>query len=207
MARTIVWTAATLSLALFGLFEWIVLKFYDDPDRLSAVGQAIGAGVSAIALLWILVSQYTMMLNLRSQSKALALQSQDLALQRQVLFQSEQSIAADIFLQVLNESKQTLGRFARSVIACDPASDLEALDDEFSATADPAVYVRHLAEDAQLEEFVQRNAGDGIITPLVQRYRQHYENLRSLANRSAGGPELFDLSMENSAYQQVLSRF
>jgi len=206
MSRVVAPLAAIFTMIVGGAFYVLTVAYYDDPNKLSAIGQVIGAGVSSIGFIWVLVSQYMVLADLRTQARALVNQGEEIAIQRKAIDQNERSIAAEIYLLSLTESQKTLSRLARSVIACGAAHSLAKLDADAQASGDWSVYVSFLADDPSVDAFLAAHRSDPLIAGLSSKYREYYEKLKDIATRSAGGVELFQLTMENSSYQQALSK-
>ncbi|MEL6369632.1 MAG: hypothetical protein AAFY84_00270 [Pseudomonadota bacterium] len=146
-----------------GTAAWIVLVLicfrYFEESVITALSTSISAGLTAIALIWIIINQWTQAQELKVQREQLSTQLQELQLTRDVLTKSAASAEIEAFShlrEALNESLHELSRSIFELLRDDLQDVVPTQIEEIDARAifEPDVYQRALVNETKLEEII-----------------------------------------------------
>jgi hypothetical protein len=192
--------AATIIIGL--PFIFLISSNYSD-GRLSALAELISAAASSIAFVWLILGQYTVFRGLEKQTQSIALQEQDISLQRRAISETSEAVAAELYLLLLRDAQATLSRYCRSIIACVPSIDIDALDRQVGEHQDPSLYATKLANDKTIRSFITTHRADVPIAQLIDSFNSTYREIEALSTSSKQKVDVFSVTMSNSVYQQI----
>src|SRR5262245_2443065 len=160
-------------IAVLSYGAFFIFKTYETNEpMMSGVGQLLGAWATAISVVWLAFS-------LLSQRESLRLQMEELKQQREAMLQSAMALAKQIYIQLLDQTKAALDRYARALY--------ELLQEDVARTGGGAPSASRPEENSSYARILISNPvftalcstihrdRDPILFDLAEKYCQRYK--------------------------------
>lgn len=163
---------------------------------MSGVGQLLGALATAISVVFLALS-------LHSQRKSIELQMDELRQQREAMMLSAMALAKQIYIQLLDQTKAALDRYARALYELIRA-DIAGTDDSNVPVPGNGSYARLLISHPVFAKpctAIDQDR-DPILFDLAEKYCQRYRTAEAEA-KEVGAMSHFEMAMAESEYSQL----